>query len=752
MTSVVDFGRSMGLLYDEESRDGAPGRVRPTRAGWAMGAIGLLMLLVGLATVGLLGATLANTDKLVSKPTRDTCEIERSLDGSLDDRCAPCEQQNEQQKLSEFVKFQLSEAINVYGAYPLSSGYTMSLIDEPNNQDPLFPDIFQDTWDTVHEAAQDIDMSLLDPYDAISFDYMYQRKHFFGWRMNETAQIAICENRSFDWIVPSTPLTPAQLMFGYEDETVPNVPTARGAWVLNKHLFDFYVGQLEQSISSVRRRTTGDWWTAVHSRIVAGGGVLRTAFVTGHLNAIITELSLTDPLAMPQPVVSYILSRGYEMTPDELAYLYDVLGRYYAAQDEFFSYSLSVTPSLSNGIAFNAWALTYGWTACFGYANGLWFYDTNYTELMDMFLFNKARIEALAADMLVERDALWPKDAWLPWQDTYLHYVFPTGLPNPLNISGWGVNPAQCYVDNPTTGLPLFVDTLSRDVARYYNERYKLYNAANGPLAQHLMTLNFGACTPLAGNGYTAPPATPLTNQYVTPPTIIAQSPGFTLNSTIRTVVHEQKHAAQLAMIPLTACPTCYGNFITLAAYGLPITTVSFPANFGELSSNTFIEGTAVDAEMQGCEVGIYTRWECFHTKLYNIQQRNMLMITTTGIRLGYWDLAGAVAWMNTYSWFPSGVSPTLITQVSLREMTATTGFYGLGSWYAILYRERARAACGTAFSDTAYNTLTHSLPPGPISMWRALLDNYVANNCTSPTTRFGDARRTVVAPSLRGM
>jgi hypothetical protein len=84
--------------------------------------------------------------------------------------------------------------------------------------------------------------------------------------------------------------------------------------------------------------------------------------------------------------------------------------------------------------------------------------------------------------------------------------------------------------------------------------------------------------------------------------------------------------------------------------------------------------------------------------------------------------------------------------------MTPGNGWYGLGSWYVKSYRARAQAACGDAFSAPAFNLLSHAIAPGPIAMWQRLFEEYIANNCTSPTTRFGDARRTVVAPSLRGM
>lgn len=753
METLADFGRASGLLYDDVPRDGGPTRTLPTREGVLAGAIGALLLLIGLAALGLLAATLVNTEKLNTKPTRDTCSIERSLDGSLDDRCAPCEQQNEEQRLSDFVRFQFAQETNVYGAYFVVGSFATSIYDtQPNNQDPLFPDTFQATWDTIHDAAVELDTSLLDPYEAITLQYLYQREHFFGWYANDTAQVDICKHRSKDWLVSNTPIGPAALMYGLQGESIPELPTSRGAWLLDAELFNFYADQLEQSISAVERRTAGDWWTVVYNDIQANGGVLRSTWVNNHLDAIAFELALSDPLAMPQPIKAFIANRGYAMTPTEEARMDDIIARYYAAQVDFFLYSLSTTPALVNPISFNTWALTYGWTDCFGYSNGLWYYGLNQSELMTMFLANKARIEALVGQTLAMRDALWPNDAWMAWQDTWLHYAFPQGEPNPLNISGWGFNPSQCDDINPATGLPLFFDTLTSDIARYYGSRYKIYNFANSQTAQHSMSTAFGGCAPFAGNAFTVFPITPRTTTEATPSVLIIQNPILTLNATFNVVVHENKHAAQTAAVAGTLCPTCWNAFMAFNIFGQPPTAVDFPYTLSDFLSYTFVEGPAVDAEMQAVEAGMTTEWETFHAYMNEIQSRNMRMITITGVRLGYWDLAGAVAWMNQWSWFPGQISSASIFQNSIREMTPTTGWYGLGLWYVKSYRARAQAACGAAFSAPAFNLLTHAIPAGPIAMWQRLFEEYIANNCTSPTTRFGDARRTVVAPSLRGM
>lgn len=752
MEGFTDFGRSMGLLYDEETRDGAPARTRPTAAGWAMGALGLLLLLMGLAALGVLAATFSNSQRLTAKPSRDTCEIERSLDGSLDDRCAPCEQANMQQRLNEFVRWVASKVLEVNGGFAVTGPASRSLVDAPSNQDPMFPDVFQDTWDEIHaRAVATIDPTLLDPYDAISFEFTYMRPKFHGWYQNQTNLTDVCQKRMEDWMLNNNAIVPASVMFNTPFPSPP-VNTPFGPWILNTKLFNYYVTQMEQAISAIQQRTAGDWWTAVHNRVVSNGGVLRSAWITNTLNAAAVDLAIADPAAMPQPIKLFIATSGYAMTPAEETHLDDVIARYYAAQTDFFVYALTTAPAFGNPIPFNNWALTYGWTACFGYSNGLWYYGTNESELMSMFLYNKAWTENLVADLIVKRDQLWPADAWMPWQDTYLHYVYPEGLPNGLGITGWGFNPAQCNNIDPVSGAPLFVKTVSRDVARYYNERYKLYNAVNGPTAQHLVTMSYGGCAPLTGNAGTSVPSTPLTNSFVSPPVIIQQGPLYTLNFTFSVVVHEQKHAAQGAMLLGTACPTCYGDAQMISTFGVPVTTVSFPFSFSDFNGLTFVEGPAVFAEEQAVENGLTTEWEKFHTQMSSVQSRQMYMTMTMGIRLGYWDLAGAFAWMNTYSWFPSQLTPAFVTQGVLREMIPSAGWYGLGWWYTRMYNDMAKAACGDAFNQQAFNQLTHAIPVGPISMWRALLDNYVANNCTSPTTRFGDARRTVVAPSLRGM
>lgn len=752
MEGFTDFGRSMGLLYDEEPRDGASRRTLPTAAGWAMAALGLLLLLIGLAAVSVLAATFSNSQRLTAHPTRDTCEIERSLDGSLDDRCAPCEQANMQRQLNDFVRWQTSKVLEVNGGFAVIGPSTRSLVDAPTNQDPMFPDVFQDTWDEIHaRAAATIDPSLLDPYDAAAFEFAYLRPKFHGWYQNQTNLTDVCQKRMEDWMLNNNAIVPASVMFNTLFP-IPAVATTFGPWILDTTLFNYYVDQLEQAISAIQQRTTGDWWTAVHNRVLANGGVLRSAWITNTLNAVATDLAFSDPLAAPQPIKLYIAKSNYAMTPSEEARLDDVIERYYAAQTDFFVYALSTAPAYGNPILFNTWAATYGWTACFGYTNGLWYYGTNESELMSMFLTNKAWTENLVADLLVKRNQLWPADAWMPWQDTYLHYVYPEGLPNGLGITGWGFNPAQCNVINPVSGMPLFGDTVSRSVARYYNERYKLYNAANGPTARHLVSMAYGGCAPLAGNAGTSVMTTPLTNDFVSPPVLIQQGPAYTLNFTMSVVIHEQKHAAQSAMVAGTGCPTCFGNFQTPSSFGVPVTTVSYPFSFSDFNGLAFVEGPAVFAEEQAIENGLLTEWEEFHVRMSFVQIRQMYMITTVGIRLGYWDLAGALAWMNTYSWFPSQITPAVITQGVLREMIPSAGWYGIGWWYTRMYNAMAKEACGDAFNQQAYNQLTHALPTGPIPMWRQLLDNYVANNCTSPTTRFGDARRTVVAPSLRGM
>lgn len=750
MQSLADFGRTSGLLYDDVSRDGGPTRTLPTREGVLAGALGALLLLIGLAALGLLAATLVNTEKLNDKPTRDTCTIERSLDGSLDDRCAPCEQANMQQRLNEFMRWQADKAMSVIGGFSYTGSGTLSFVGAPTNQDPMFPDVFQQTWDDIHAmAVGSIDSSLLDPFDAISFDWTFLRPKFYGWYANQTTQTDICQRRLEDWILSNNAVVPASTMFGGVSASPP-VATTFGAWVLDTTLFNYYVGQMEQAISPIQQRTEGDWWTAVYNRIQANGGVLRSVWTNGVMGAIATDLALSDPLAMPQPIKVYIANSGYAMTPAEEARLDDVIARYYAAQVDFFVYSLSVLPPLVNPIPFNNWAVGYGWTDCFGYTNALWYYGTNESELMSMFLDNKAWTENMVALMTEKRDELWPADAWLPWQDTWIHYVFPEGLPNSFNISGWGFNPAQCNVINPATGAPLFADTVARDVARYYNERYKLYNAVNGPTARHLVTMDLGACAPLGGNAGTSIMVSPQTNAFDGPPVVILQNPSFTLNFTMSIVVHEQKHAAQSAMVAGTSCPTCYGNFLGALSFGLPPTTVSQPASFSDYNGITFIEGPAVYAEERAVANGLLTEWEAFHSNMTFIQIRQMYIVTTVGMRLGYWDLAGALAWMNQYSWFPGQIPVAAIQQGPLREMIPSAGWYGLGWWYVRMYHDRAVAACGAAFSEPAYNQFTHSIPPGPIPMWRRLFDNYIANNCTSPTTRFGDARRTVVAPSLR--
>lgn len=751
MESLADFGRASGLLYDDVPRDGGPTRTLPTREGVLAGAIGALLLLIGLAALGLLAATLANTEKLNAKPTRDTCSIERSPDGSLDDRCAPCEQQNEQQKLNEFVRAQINIQNQYFGTYGYASSGTLTDVGAPWGQDPLFPETFDTIQAKIYDIAQHIDMDLLDPYDAISFNETYLRNGYYKYAQNTSTEVEVCERRLEDWRIANAGIFPALYMYGSLDETAPVTPTSFGAWILDETLFNYYVDQLEGAISPIRQRIDGDWWTAVYNRIQANGGVLRAAWVNDHLSRVFVDMIWTDPLGAPQLVKLYISQRGYMMSPANEARLDDVLARYFAAQSDFFDYSLAVTPALVDPISANNWFLQYGWTDCFGYTNGLWYYNMDVDDLEAYYQYAKGRAEFLANQLLAQRDALWPADAWLPWQDTYLHYVFPEGYPNPLNISGWGFDPVQCDTD-PATGAPVFGNAVSHAAHRYYDQCYQLYNAANGQTGPALVTLIYGGCDPLAGNAYTTFLGAPRNENWLTPSVFLAFGPVNTLNLTYDVLIHEMKHAAQSSMIAAAACPTCYSVFQSLRnpSNGFISLATIYAAPGNEWL--TYAEGSAVDTEQQSILLGMQNEWESFHALMFEQQTRWIRTAATLGIRLGHWNLAGAMTWIGQYSWFPSSFSSSSIFQQSIRDMTAAPGWYGLGAWKVHVARERAQEQCGSGYNEQAFNTLTHALPMSTITAWDRLLEQYIANNCTSPTTRFGDARRTVVAPSLRGM
>jgi hypothetical protein len=437
------------------------------------------------------------------------------------------------------------------------------------------------------------------------------------------------------------------------------------------------------------------------------------------------------------------------MTPANEARLDDVLARYFAVQSDFLDYSLTVTPPLVDPIATNDWFLQYGWTSCFGYTNGLWFYNMDVNDLEAFYQYAKGRAEFLANQLLVQRDALWPADAWLPWQDTFLHYVFPEGYSNPFNISGWAFDPAQCDTD-PATGAPVFGNAVNYAIYRYFNQRYQLYNAANGQTGPALVTMIYGGCAPLGGNAYSVFIGAPRNEEWTTPPLMQAYGPVNTLNLTYDVVIHEMKHAAQSGMISATACPTCYSVFQSLrgTTQGFPSLGVIYAAPGNEW--RTYAEGSAVDAASRAVLLGMSTKWESFHALLYEQNSRWIRTAATLGIRLGHWDLAGAMAWIGQYSWFPSAFSSSSIYQQSIRDMTATPGWYALGAWKLHVARERAQERCGSGFNEQDFNTLTHALPASMISTWDQLLEDYITAGCVSPTTRFGDARRTVVAPSLQ--
>jgi hypothetical protein len=636
----------------------------------------------------------------------------------------------------------------VYGSYFAATLATLADVGKPSGQDPLFPEAFDKLQNKIYNKAKHIDTDLLDPYDAINFREFYLRKGFYQWEQNTSAEIAVCERRSEDWQLSMTVLAPATFMFAWLDETAPVRPTSYGAWVLDSTLFAYYVGQVEQAIAAVQQRTEGDWWGAVHSRIIANGGVMRAAWVSAHLGTIAFELSWVDPMAAPQPVKLYLEQRGYVMTPTEEAYLDDVLTRYYNAQQEFLAYSLSVTPTLTDPIATNDWFVNYGWTSCFGYTNGLWYYNMNADDLMEYFQALKTESENLAAQLLVQRDALWPADSWMPWQDTYLHYAFPEGLPNPLNITGWGFDPVQCDT-NPATGAPYFGDALNYAAYRYYNQRYQLYNAANGPTPQYDVTLIYGGCAPFAGNAYVTFGQLPRNEQWTTPTMVAAQNPILTLNLTYSVLIHEMKHTAQAGMIMQTACPTCYSTSQALLFDTIPGAIADIYAIPRGLW-RTYSEGPAVDTESQAIFLGMENQWETFHALMYRHRTRLIAQTATAGIRVGYWDLAGAMAWINQYSWFPAFYSPVTIGRDPLRDMRPNAGWYTLGDWKVRVARERAQERCGSNYNAQTFNTLTHSLPFSSITAFDTLIEDYITAGCVSPTTRFGDARRTVVAPSLQ--
>lgn len=719
---------------------------------WAGGVLGMLLLAIAIAGLVLLGLTYANSTKIHgSSSHHDMCEIERSVDGSLDDRCPPCEQANEQQKLNNFVLWQLREQFQLYGTYAWSTLGTLAFVDEPSNQDPLFPDVFQKMWDRIHNKAQHINLDLLDPYDASAFNITYLRRNFYGWRLNETAQVAVCERRFEDQSLPTVALTPANTMFGTIGAAFGQVPTQlMGAWILDAKLFAYYVGQLEQSISAINARVSGDWWTAVAQRIQANGGVFRDEWANQHLGAIAIELSLTDPLAMPQPVKQYIANNGYIMSPAEEAYLDDVLTRYFAAQTAFFAYSTGVLPSLVDPMSFVDWARDYGWSDCFGYANGVWAYNMNVDDLAAFFADTKARSEALSASLLVQRDNLWPAaaDTALPFLDSWLHYVFPEGYPNPLNISGWGLDPQLCDDIDPVTGLPLFAGALNAALARYYGQSYKLYLATTGTTPQYDGTFIYGGCAPFSGAAFTNDPYAPPTDVYTVPKVLVNQGPFLTFNLTFNTVVHEQKHVSQ-SMLPAGACPTCYGIFQTSSQATLPVGTQRVPFVSNGLNAFLFTEGSAQDAEARSVVAGMTTAWETFHQDMFQLQFRLGRSAADIGIRIGYWTVAEANTWFDEHMWFPI-FNPAGYEAQVLSDLIPQIGWYTLGEWKIQRFREQAQIRCGDAFDERAFNTLTQVLPYSPSTTWDLLFHNYINAGCVSATTRFGDARRTVVAPSLQ--
>lgn len=717
---------------------------------WFGGIVGAVLLATLITIAVLAGLTFKNSEKIHGPGHYETCSIERSIDGSLDDRCPPCEQANEQQRLNEFVAWEIEQQNLLYGTYACSGTRgALGFTDTPQGQSPLFPEEFDGLMHRIYERSKHIDMDLLDPYDAINFNETFRRKKFYQWAQNTSAEVELCERRFEDWHLPSVAIFPALEMFSQIDETTPVLPTSYGAWVLDSELFYYYIGQIEMAISAVQRRTDGDWWQAVYDRIQSNGGVLRADLVDAHLNVIVYEIIWTDPLTMPQPIKYYLAQRGYAMTPSEEAYLDDVLARYSTAQQEFFDYSLAVTPALVTSISLNDWMLNYGWTACFGYTNGLWYYNMDVDDLTAMFNDFRQQAETLAAQLLVQRDALWPADAWLPWQDTWLHYVFPEGYPNPLNISGWSFDPTQCVVELQTGEVP-FGQTLSFAAYRYYNERYRLYNAANGQTSEYLPTLKYGGCDPLAGNAYSMILSAPRSENWVTPAVTGAQGPTFTSNLTYSILIHEMKHAAHSGMIMATACPTCFSVFQTIRAVRSGCKSI---ADLYAIPGNewlTYLEGSAVDAELQSLKVGMQNEFEDFHTLMFTQFVRLIRPAATLGVRLGVWDTAGAMAWIAQNSWFPSAFSSASIYQGAIRDMTGSSGWYGVGLWKVRAARVRAQERCGSNFNDQAFNTLTHALPISTITAWDQLLDDYITAGCVSPTTRFGDARRTVVAPSLQ--
>lgn len=717
---------------------------------WGGIALSVLLLAVLGTILGLSVATFLNSEKIHGPGHYETCSIERSVDGSLDDRCPPCEQANMQQKLNEFVAWEIEQQNLLYGTYACSGTRgALGFVDAPQNQDPLFPDEFDKLMHRIYERSKGIDMDLLDPYDAINFNETFRRKKFYQWAQNTSAEVEICERRFEDWHLPSVAIFPALEMFSQIDETTPILPTSYGAWVLDSTLFYYYVGQIEMAIAAVEARIDGDWWTAVYERIQSNNGVLCADFVASHLNVIAYEILWTDPLSMPQPIRYYLAQRGYTMTPAEDAYLDDVLTRYSAAQQRFLNYSLAVTPALVTSISLTDWMLNYGWTDCFGYTNGLWYYNMNADDLRAMFDDFKLEAETLAAQLLVQRDALWPDDAWLPWQDTWLHYVFPVGYPNPLNISGWAFDPVECVVD-PLTGEIPFGATLSMSAYRYYNDRYKLYSAANGQTSEYMPTLKYGGCGPLDGNAYSMVLSAPRSENWVTPSVIGAQGPMFTANLTYSVLIHEMKHAAHTGMIMATACPTCFSVFQTVRAVRSGCKSI---ADLYAIPGNewlTYLEGSAADAELQSLVVGMQTEWEEFHAQMFRQLTRLTGVVATFGVRLGEWDPAGAMAWIAQTSWFPPGFSASTLYQRAIRDMTGSAGWYGVGIWKIQVARQRAQERCGSNFNEQTFNTLTHSLPISVISAWDQLLEDYITAGCVSPTTRFGDARRTVVAPSLQ--
>lgn len=676
------------------------------------------------------------------------CSIERSADGSLDDRCAPCEQQAEQQKLDEFVHWQRQEAMNLYGSYFYATFGSLNVVDEPSAQDPLFPGADKAVWSRIYERARQINLDLLDPYDAASFAETYLHREFYGWYGNQTAEAAVCARRAEDWILPSTALTPVRFLFAFSGVTAPERPTSRGAWILDPVLFEYFVGQVEQAIGAINKRTDGDWWTAVHADIVAHGGVLRSAFVSGHLGAVASDMAMANPATVPQPVKKYIAGRGYAMTAAEDARLTDVLTRYYAAQSRFYTYSLSVTPALVNPISFNDWSLQYGWTGCFGYTNGLWHWGMNVSDLERMFYSFKNSVESMSAELRVERDALWPQDAWLPWTSTWLHYTVPEGAPNTLNITGWGLNSSLCNTINPRTGLPLFSDELSRAVHRYDNSKYQLYHAYSGSVSTWDMALNTGGCTPFAGNAGNIHLPNPRSERWVAPHMYGSQGPFWTVNLTYGILVHERKHVEQ-GMFYASACPTCYGRSATMTVMQAAPGATSLPATMAADTWRIYAEGAAADSEELAFTLQ-EDRWESFHHRLFWMLNRKIGTTATFGIRLGIWDLSGAMTWINQFSPYPGYIPSSTIYSRAITDMGGIQAWYSIGMWKVEDFRARAQARCGAAFDARRFNTLTHALGRPATAAYDRLLNDYIEAGCVSPTTRYGDAMRTVVAPALR--